>query len=134
MVEAVGTLRSELATCNVEARRVAPRAVDVRDIRGRKGLSQEQFATDFGIELATLRNWEQGRSEPDSTSKAYRLTIDRYPNAVRLALAEELAPHNRCQQFSQVTWTTVPSARQLAPDRGVAGPLRHLCLRRVPAI
>ena len=38
--------------------------VDVRQLRQRMGLSQSQFATRFGLPPGTLRNWEQGRSEP----------------------------------------------------------------------
>ena len=37
--------------------------VNVREVRKKMGLSQAQFATKFGFPPATLRNWEQGRSE-----------------------------------------------------------------------
>ena len=39
--------------------------VDVRAVRALTGLSQAKFAELLGIELATLRNWEQGRRLPD---------------------------------------------------------------------
>jgi putative transcriptional regulator len=35
------------------------------------GLSQEKFATRFEIPIGTLRDWEQGRSEPDKPARAY---------------------------------------------------------------
>ncbi len=40
---------------------VLPAAV----VRKRTGLSQEAFAAAIGVPLATLRNWEQGRTLPD---------------------------------------------------------------------
>lgn len=90
-VESLEVLRNELAACNVEARVVPPpHRVDARGLRHRMGLSQEQFALEFGLELSTLRNWEQGRSEPDTAANAYLLMIDRDPDAVRRALAEEV--------------------------------------------
>ena len=41
-----------------------PDGVDVRAVRAMTGLSQAKFAELLGIELATLRNWEQGRRDP----------------------------------------------------------------------
>jgi DNA-binding transcriptional regulator YiaG/superfamily II DNA or RNA helicase len=49
----------------------------VKDIRRSLALTQEQFATRFQIPLGTLRDWEQGRSEPDQTAKAYLEAIAR---------------------------------------------------------
>jgi DNA-binding transcriptional regulator YiaG len=89
-VESLDVLRDELTACNVEARVVPPpQRVDTRGLRHRMRLSQEQFALEFGLELSTLRNWEQGRSEPDTAANAYLLMIDRNPDAVRRALAED---------------------------------------------
>jgi putative transcriptional regulator len=41
-----------------------PRQVDVKVVRGKTGLSQEQFAAVFGISVATLRHWERGDRKP----------------------------------------------------------------------
>lgn len=41
-----------------------PRQVDVKAVRGKTGLSQEQFAAAFGISVATLRHWERGDRKP----------------------------------------------------------------------
>lgn len=38
--------------------------VDVQAVRRELGLSQAEFADAFGISVATLRNWEQGRRIP----------------------------------------------------------------------
>ena len=60
--------------------------VDVREVRTKMGLSQAQFATKFGFPPATLRNWEQGRSEPDTAARNFLMTIARNPEAVTAAL------------------------------------------------
>jgi putative transcriptional regulator len=44
-----------------EARRV-PR---VKTLRRALGLTQQEFAARYQIPLGTLRDWEQGRTEPD---------------------------------------------------------------------
>ena len=50
------------------------------------GLSQEEFAKAFGIPIGTLRDWEQGRSDPDQAALSYLKVIERNPKAVRKAL------------------------------------------------
>lgn len=39
--------------------------IDIRQIRERYQLTQEQFAVMLGISVRTLRNWEQGRRIPE---------------------------------------------------------------------
>src|SRR5207237_1190539 len=50
------------------------------------GLTQEDSAARFRIPLGTLRDWEQGKSEPDQAARAYLTVIARDPDAVRRAL------------------------------------------------
>jgi putative transcriptional regulator len=50
------------------------------------GLTQEEFAARFRIPLGTLRDWEQGASEPDQAARAYLTVIARNPKAVTEAL------------------------------------------------
>jgi putative transcriptional regulator len=64
------------------ARRV-PRTISIR--RALK-LSQEEFAQRFHIPAGTLRDWEQGRCEPDAAARAYLTVIAREPEMVRRAL------------------------------------------------
>lgn len=45
-----------------------------KTMRRALGLTQEAFAMRYHISLGTLRDWEQGRSEPDQTARAY-LTV-----------------------------------------------------------
>lgn len=54
-------------------------------IRRALGLSQEEFAARYRIPLGTLRDWEQGRSEPDQTARAYLEVIAAEPKAAARA-------------------------------------------------
>lgn len=67
------------------------RSPRVRIIRTSLGLSQEEFAERFGLSLATVRDWEQGRSEPDQASGTLLKLIARIPDEVQAALAVESA-------------------------------------------
>src|SRR6266852_1444597 len=62
------------------------RTPQVRVIRRALGLSQEEFAARFHIPLGTLRDWEQGRKDPDAAARAYLMVIGRNPAAVTEAL------------------------------------------------
>jgi len=59
---------------------------DVRAVRRRLGLSQSQFASKFGFQPATLKNWEQGRTRPDGPARVLLAVIARHPDAVEDAL------------------------------------------------
>jgi putative transcriptional regulator len=63
-----------------------PRRPQVRVIRRALKLSQEEFAARFQIPLGTLRDWEQGRKDPDAAARAYLVVIGRNPAAVNEAL------------------------------------------------
>jgi len=41
----------------------------------------------FGLPLGTLRDWEQGRKQPDAPARALLRIIEREPEAARRALA-----------------------------------------------
>ena len=62
------------------------RTPQTRVIRRALNLSQEEFSTRFQIPLGTLRDWEQGRKEPDAAARAYLRVIGRNPSAVTEAL------------------------------------------------
>ena len=57
-----------------------------KHVRWELGLSQQEFADVFGIPIGTLRDWEQGRFEPDQAAQSYLKVIARNPKAVRKAL------------------------------------------------
>jgi putative transcriptional regulator len=49
-------------------------------------MSQEKFALTYRIPLATLKNWEQGRRQPDAPAAAYLQAISRRPQEIGDAL------------------------------------------------
>lgn len=57
-----------------------------KTLRRALGLTQEEFAARFQIPLGTLRDWEQGRAEPDQTARAYLRAIAGDATAVARAL------------------------------------------------
>ncbi len=60
-------------------------AREVRRVREKTGLSQPQFAARFHIGLARLRDFEQGRSEPDFIVRVFlRMILEDPSKADRL--------------------------------------------------
>lgn len=66
--------------------RSAPRMPRVKVIRRALGLTQEEFSARYRIPLGTLRDWEQGRSEPDQPARAYLKVIAVDPEGTAKAL------------------------------------------------
>jgi len=66
--------------------RSAPRIPRVKVIRRALGLTQEEFSARYRIPLGTLRDWEQGRSEPDQPARAYLKVIAVDPEGIAKAL------------------------------------------------
>jgi putative transcriptional regulator len=62
------------------------RVPQVKVIRRELELTQEEFAARYHIPLGTLRDWEQGRSEPDQPTRAYLKLIARDPDHVNRTL------------------------------------------------
>ncbi len=58
----------------------------IRTLRRALHLTQEEFAARYHIPLGTLRDWEQGRTEPDQPARAYLTVIANDPEGVRRAL------------------------------------------------
>ena len=59
-----------------------------KTLRRALGRTQEEFAARYHIPVGTLRDWEQGRSEPDQPARAYLAVIARDPDWVRRALEQ----------------------------------------------
>ena len=62
------------------------RTPQIKIIRRALRLSQEEFSARFHIPVGTLRDWEQGRKQPDAAARAYLEVIGRNPTAVAEAL------------------------------------------------
>jgi putative transcriptional regulator len=58
------------------------RTPQAKVIRRALELTQEEFALRYHIPLGTLRDWEQGRAEPDQPTRAYLTLIARDPRHV----------------------------------------------------
>jgi len=64
------------------ARQGLHRLVNVKKLRERLGLTQEEFAATYRIPVGTLRDWEQYRKNPDAPARAYLMVIAKNPQAV----------------------------------------------------
>ena len=74
-----------LTDADLKRMRRTPR---VKIIRRALELTQEEFATRFHIPLGTLRDWEQGRAEPDQPTRAYLKLIALDPERVSRLLQQ----------------------------------------------
>jgi putative transcriptional regulator len=66
------------------------RTPQAKIIRRALALTQEEFAVRYHIPLGTLRDWEQGRAEPDQPTRAYLKVIARDPERVERLLNPRL--------------------------------------------
>ena len=89
MVEDVTVVMQELEETGIQAQTAqASRMLDVRGLRGRLGLTREQFALRYGLEVETLKNWETGKREPDTAARSYLHVISIDPKRVEQAYAQ----------------------------------------------
>lgn len=70
------------------AKMYVPAEIEVKAIRGKVGLTQDGFASEFGFTLSQIRDWEQNRYRPLGSDRAYLILIDRNPEVVRSLLRE----------------------------------------------
>src|SRR5437660_10880086 len=74
------------------------RTPQAKIIRRALALTQEEFSVRYHIPLGTLRDWEQGRAEPDQPTRAYLTLIARDPG--RVAELLELRPGQNSSSIS----------------------------------
>ena len=75
------------ATCAIDAHCIDADARSIKELRGRTKLTQSDFAALLGVELSTLRNWEQGRRVPTGPARALLRALRNDPQNVIRALA-----------------------------------------------
>ena len=63
-----------------------PRVPQARRLRRALRLTQEEFSARYHIPLGSVRDWEQGRTQPDQTALAYLRAIAGDADAVWRAL------------------------------------------------
>jgi DNA-binding transcriptional regulator YiaG len=83
---------SKLRELGVAAARTMIPNPDVRKIRESYGDSQTEFANHFGLQVDAIRNWEQGRNQPDLAARLLLKIIEMCPRAVEYALTDQAAP------------------------------------------
>jgi putative transcriptional regulator len=72
------------------ARAFIPPEIDVKGIRSRICLTQDDFASEFGFTTSQIRDWEQNRYRPLGSDRAYLMIIDKHPDVVRKMLKEAI--------------------------------------------
>lgn len=88
-IEAAAAADSDARPMTAEQLRTARRVPRTKTLRRALGLTRQKFAARYHIPLGTLRDWEQGRTEPDQPARAYLTVIARDPEGVRRALEGE---------------------------------------------
>jgi putative transcriptional regulator len=61
-------------------------AKEIHDLRNRLGMTQKDFAEQFGIAFQTVQKWEQGKRKPDGAANSFLAVLERLPNEVIAAL------------------------------------------------
>jgi len=61
---------------------------EVRDLRRRARLTQQEFAARLGVPVETIRTWEQGKRMPRGPARALLAVIAHAPDTVFAALAK----------------------------------------------
>ena len=62
-------------------------AIDIAAIRKKAGATQDLFARQIGVSTATLRNWEQGRRQPEGPARVLLAMLARDPGIVARVLS-----------------------------------------------
>jgi len=60
--------------------------VNVKSVRKKTGMSQQQFCAAFGLSLGTLRHWERGDRQPRGPALVLLNVVKKNPRAVLDAL------------------------------------------------
>lgn len=61
--------------------------IDVKNVRAKVGMSQNEFASSFGISVSTLRHWERGDRSPHGPALVLLNVVAKEPEAVLKALS-----------------------------------------------
>lgn len=67
-----------------------PADIDVKSIRRKTNMSQEDFAATFGFSINQIRDWEQQRSRPLGALRAYLMLIQSCPEQLAEMLSNAL--------------------------------------------
>jgi len=70
-----------------------PPELDVAAIRKRAGLSQAAFARSIGVAAGTIKNWEQGRRQPEGPARVLLGMLHHNPHIVEEVLGPGKVAH-----------------------------------------
>lgn len=82
LTEALSIARGETQPAHL----YVPAEIDVRAVRAKTGMPQDEFASAFGFTVHQIRQWEQGRHRPLGAMRAYLMVIDSDPAGVLATL------------------------------------------------
>jgi putative transcriptional regulator len=101
LVASLGEVRDHVATGRFTGRtsKVEVGASDIRAVRARSGMTQQQFAATFGIGLGTLQKWERGERRPSGAAISLLKVMQADLPAVVKAL--DVAPPRRNRRPKQ---------------------------------
>ncbi|MGE0268626.1 MAG: NadS family protein [Candidatus Omnitrophota bacterium] len=68
------------------SRRFKVTPIDIKGLRESLKFSQPEFARIIGISVATLRNWEQGRTNPEGPARVLLTALKNNPREVIKAI------------------------------------------------
>jgi putative transcriptional regulator len=61
---------------------------DLKALRARANMTQAKFARAYHLPIGTVKDWEQGRRQPDAPARALLTIIEKDPDGVAKALAD----------------------------------------------
>lgn len=64
-----------------------PEAVDIKKLRRKMKLTQVAFAGRYGFTVGAVRDWEQGRRQPEAAARILLKVIEKRPDIVAEVLA-----------------------------------------------
>ena len=72
LMESLGEVRTHVTTGRFAGRisKIKVTPDDIRAVRERSGMTQQEFAAAFGIGLGTLQKWERGERRPSGAAKS----------------------------------------------------------------
>ena len=88
IVAALGEVQDHLNGRHTGAITHVPPSIDVRAVRRKTKRTQAAFASHYGFTVAAVRDWEQGRRQPERPTRLLLAMIDRAPELVEQTLAE----------------------------------------------
>jgi putative transcriptional regulator len=92
-------------------------AHDIKAIREKTKLSQPKFAAAFHLDVATLRDWEQGRRQPERSAQVLLELIEREPETIQRILAVGSARAARKKETVREAGIRTAAASAVAEER-----------------